>query len=250
MPKKSKRDTSIAKASLAVFPVADAFDTFVTGSHVRTFFSLNVANGDHTQVREIAVQVASDFEGHFLPEDLHQCDIKFRSFLRSSSTLGLTMAHWYDKDSTSRTIAAGGYSRIVWMNNFALAALNLHARTTKARQALTLHKLLVEKKLPRRPCWSRALAEMAAVKRTNTRHCKIQADGFLKNSLSPPEWELSGITLEMLINFAENFIPTSARLEHGMNPTGWTDTFTSDRNAQYHICLTGDNTRKSTLKRL
>jgi len=248
MPKKSKRDTSIAKASLAIYPVADAFETWLAkhiGSnparHTRTFFAMDIHYGEHSMVREISVVTDNDTEAY--------PPIKFRSLLRSSSTLGLTMAHWYDKDST-RTIAAGGYSRIVWMNNFALAALNLHARTTKARQALTLHKLLVEKKLPRRPCWSRALAEMAAVKRTNTRHCKIQADGFLKNSLSPPEWELSGITLEMLINFAENFIPTSARLEHGMNPTGWTDTFTSDRNAQYHICLTGDNTRKSTLKRL
>jgi hypothetical protein len=239
MPKKSKRDTSIAKASLAIYPVADAFETWLAKNNTRTFFAMNIHYGEHSMVREISVVTDNDTDS----------PIKFRSLLRSSSTLGLTMAHWYDKDST-RTMAAGSYSRIVWMNNFALAALNLHALTTKAHQALTLHKLLVEKKLPRRPCWSRALAEMAAVKRTNTRHCKIQADGFLKYSLSPPEWEFSGITLEMLINFAENFIPTSEHLKHGMNPTGWTDTFTSDRNAQYHICLTAENTRKSTLKRL
>ena len=85
MPKKSKRDTSIAKASLAIYPVADAFETWLAkhiGSnparHTRTFFAMDIHYGEHSMVREISVVTDNDTEAY--------PPIKFRSLLRSSSS--------------------------------------------------------------------------------------------------------------------------------------------------------------------
>jgi len=261
MPKKSKRENNIARASLAVYPVSDAFDTFIAGAVIvspihrilpeSTFFPFSTTTNELTSVSYIDVTTQGNREG---------ATCRFHGLNRTTLTLSRapSMSHWYD-EKFHRTIESGGYNRDRWMNNFALMALDLHSARIKARQAHTLHKLLVEKQLPRRPCWSRALAEMVAVKRTDTGDIRLHKTGFLKASLTPKQWEKSGISLSMLIRFAENFTPTSAPVPNravGGNRF-WADTFpdifvnnmnTGKIDPPHHICLTSENANLKTLK--
>ncbi len=232
MPKKSKRDDNIARASLCVYPVRSALEDFENErkaareqeSGISMHFDFSMESNGLSINNALHVS-----DGKKRGSDFTFSSVKFRGWQNVDGANGdsYRIAECFNFDQT-RTIDTD-YSQKKFMNNFALVCLELYARKQKARQAFTLRKLLSEKELPNRVCWSRAVADMAAVKRTDTSRLSLNDKGFLIDCPTLDGWEESGISIASLIQMAQSFTPSTAPVQNHLVP--------------WDICLTHKNYR-------
>ena len=194
--KMSKRDLNIAKASLAVYPVSEAFlesrnpSSWVIHDHYHTIRIDASGTGSSEKI-----------EGWYRCTD-EEFGYEFnRNFSAENSRR-------FPDDSTKE----------VWMNNFSLVALYLHDAKVYAKKAFILKKLLMARMLCTRQCWASAVSKVIAQKRPKELEgaFRIGRSGILKSkpdlaclTVNPPSSLNHNGIIDALIKLAKEFEPTT-----------------------------------------
>jgi hypothetical protein len=194
--KMSKRDLNIAKASLAVYPVSEAFLESRNPSHWVIY--------DHYHTIRIEASGTGSSE-------------KIGGWYRcTDEEFGYDFNQNFSANTSRRF--PDNSTKEVWMNNFALVALRLYDAKVYAKKAFILKKLLMKEKLCTRQCWALAVSRVIAKKRPKKLESvfKIGRSGILKSkpdlgrlgrdSSSP--LAKSGM-IDALIKLAKEFEPTT-----------------------------------------
>ena len=186
----SKRDLTIAKASLAVYPASEAFDEsrsprgWVIHDHYHTIRIDASGTGSSEKI-----------EGWYRCTD-EEFGYEFNRIFYAENS------RRFPDDSTKE----------VWMNNFSLVALYLYDAKVYAKKAFILKKLLMARMLCARPCWASAVSKVIAHKRPKELEdtFRIGRSGILK---SKPDLECLSLNhngiIDALIKLAKEFEPTT-----------------------------------------
>ena len=192
----SNRDLNIAKASLAVYPAGEAF--------LESRSESNWLIHDHYHTIHIQASGGRTTE-------------KIAGWYRcADKEFGYDFNYYFDCDASRRF--PDNSTKEVWMNNFSLVALELHAAKLYAKRAIHLKKLLTEKMLCTRPCWAVAVSKVIAQERPKEMEnvYRIGPTGVVRGK---PRLDFqhhhsgkerySYALIDAIIKLAKDFVPTT-----------------------------------------
>jgi len=188
--KLSKRDEQIAKATLHVYPPADAYEEFQLCINAHTW---KVSADIKITCHHSRTGGSSVITGRYRPPN--DC---FRP---------LVCREWERR-------VPNDHSKQSWMYHFALVCLEIAEIQHWHNKMLFFQKLLTKNKLPRRMCWSKTVTDLIAKERTDSeaRGWVIGSSGLIKKSCRYQDCEIDSLShhlLDKVTQLAKDFTPST-----------------------------------------